>query len=193
MLEANISFMYPKIIGKADGLTFRTLVHQRAAIIDLELLCPAQRHFQTISKIVGDMITADRENPGMFDDAAGIDDIIGNSASNIDHQCAKLFLMRGEECQRRSDAAENDVLDLQLESLDRSNRILQAVEQTMDDVHVHLNACAKHSNGIEDAILPVDQEVLPNDVNNSVLGGEIDRLCVFYGIFDIRFDDFAVV
>src|SRR5208282_1473278 len=62
----------------------------------------------------------------------------------------------------------------------------------VDDVHVHLQPRAKHSDRICDTIVTVHQKMLADSVNHRVLGGQIDGLRVFNDVLNIVVGNFAV-
>ena len=79
-----------------------------------------------------------------------------------------------------------------MQSIDETDRVLQTVVPTTDNVHVHLDLSPQHSLRIKDAILPVHAKVLTNDVNHRVVGREVDRLGVLDDILNVRTGDFPV-
>ncbi len=103
------------------------LVEKAGAVFDLELLGAAERHLQAVGQVVGHMIAANRQHPGVLDDPVGIDDVVGRSAADVDDQRAEFLLLVRQQSKRGGQAVEHDVIHLQLQPLDGANRILQPV------------------------------------------------------------------
>ena len=138
------------------------------------------------------MVAADRQHAGMLDDAVGIDDVFGRAAADVNDQRAEFLLLVGQQRQRGGQAVEHDVIHLQLQPLDRANRILQPVQIAMHDMHVHLDARAEHAHRVGDAVLAVHQKMLADGVDDVVLGGQVDRLGVLDHVLHVVFRDLAV-
>ena len=67
------------LVGDGVHLPLVGLLNKARAVIELELLRTAQRHLQTVGKIVGDVVAPNGQHAGVLDDAVGIDDVIGQS------------------------------------------------------------------------------------------------------------------
>jgi hypothetical protein len=93
----------------------------------------------------------------------------------------------------RAQAVEDDRFDLKLQSLHRANRILQAIEIPVDDVHVHFDSRAEHCRRDQQCLLAIDEEVLADRVQDVVLRRQIDRLRVLDHVLDILLRDLAVL
>src|SRR6186713_458194 len=83
----------PQIVAHCDRFSFDAVVDERRAMFNLELLGPAEGNLQAVSQIIGDMITTDGENTGMLDNAIGVDHILRRATTDVDDQCAELFLI----------------------------------------------------------------------------------------------------
>ena len=70
------------------------------------------------------------------------------------------FCSLRQQRERGSEAVENDVFHFELQTFHRANRVLQPVEIAVNDVHVHLHPRAEHPDGIGDAVLAIDEEML---------------------------------
>ena len=162
------------------------------AVLHLQILRATQRHLESVGEIVRDVITADCEHPGVLDDAAAIDDVLRRAAAHVEHERAEFLLLVGQERERGGQAVEDDGFDFELQTLHHAHRVLQTVENAVDDVHVHLDARAEHSDGIDDAILSIDEKMLADGVNDVILRREIDRLRVANDILDVVLGDLAI-
>ena len=161
-------------------------------MFDLQLFRAAQRDFQSVGQIVGHVIAAHRQHPGVLDDAVRVDRVIRRAAADVHHQRAHFLLFIGQQRQRRRQPVEHDCLDFQLQALDDANRVLQPVEIAVDHMHVHLQPRAEHAHGIDDPVLVVHLEMLPHGVQYVVLRGQIDRLGVLDDVLDVLLGDVPV-
>ena len=93
MLEVDGLKRQAEFVGDRNRLALGGLVEKAVAVLDLELLGAAERHFQTIRQIVRDMIAADREHARVLDDPVGINDIVGRPAADVDDQRAEFLLL----------------------------------------------------------------------------------------------------
>jgi hypothetical protein len=80
------------------------------------LLGPAQRDFQTVSQVVGNVIPAHRQHAGVLDDAVGINDVLGRAAAEVDDQRAEFLLLVGEQRQGRGQSGKDDFIHFQLQA-----------------------------------------------------------------------------
>ena len=161
-------------------------------MLHLQIFRATQRHLESVGEIVRDVVAADREHPGVLDDAAAIDHVFRRAAAHVEHERAEFLLLIRQKRDGRGQAVEDDRLDFELQAFHHSNGILQAIEIAVDDVHVHLDARAEHPDGINDAVLSIDEKVLADGVNDVVLRREIDRLGVANDILDIVLGDLAI-
>lgn len=181
-----------ELVGNCESLSFDGIVHKGAAVFELELLGAAQGNFQSVSQIVGDVITANGQDAGVFDDAVHIDDVFGGTAADVNDQRAQFFVFVREQCQGGGQTGENNVVHFELKAFNSANSILEAIEISVNDMDIHLDARAQHADGIGDAVLAVHEKVLADGVDDVVLGGEVDCLGVFDDVLNIFFANFAV-
>ena len=192
MLEVDGLERQAEFVGDGDGLAFDFLVQQRGAVFELELFRAAQRHFQAVGQVVGNMVAADRQHAGVLDDAVGIDDVIGRAAADVNDQRAEFLLLVGQQRERRGEAVEDDFVHLQLQAFDEADGVLQAVGVAVDDVNVHFQPRAEHADGIGDAVLAVHEKMLADGVDDVVFRGQIDRLGVLDHVLHVVLGNFAV-
>ena len=95
---------------------FRRLVHERRAVFELQFFRAAQRHFQAVGQIVGNVVAADRQHAGVLDDAVGIDDVIRRAAADVNDQRAQFLLLVRQQRERRREAVENNFLHFKLQA-----------------------------------------------------------------------------
>ena len=82
--------------------------------------------------------------------------LFGRAASEIDYQRAHFFLFIGQQRERGSKTIEDDGFHLHLQTFDHSNWILEAIEISVNHVHIDLDARAEQTHGIDDSVLPID-------------------------------------
>ncbi len=98
----------------------------------------------------------------------------------------------GEERQGGGQACKDDFIDLQLQALDDGDGVFEAIDVAVDDVDIHLDPRAVHADGIEDAALAIDVEMLADGVDDGVVDGQIDGLGVLDDVLDVLGGDLAV-
>src|SRR5678815_3710211 len=92
----------------------------------------------------------------------------------------------------RDRSVKDHIFDVQLHSFDQADGVLQPVEFAADHMHVHFDARAEHADRIADTVLPIDQEMLADGVDYTVVRRQIDGLGVFDDVLDILGGDLAV-
>jgi hypothetical protein len=88
-------------------------------VFQLQLFRAAQRHFQAVGQVVGNVVAADRQHAGVLDDAVGIDDVIGRAAADVNDQRAQFLLLVRQQRERRGEAVEHNFVHFQLQPLTR--------------------------------------------------------------------------
>ena len=86
-----------KFVGNGNRLAPAFRIHLRRAVFQLEFFRAAQRHLQAISQIVGNVVAADRQHAGVFDDPVGVHHVIRRAATDIDDQRAQFLLLVGQQ------------------------------------------------------------------------------------------------
>ena len=64
---------------------------------------------------------------------------------------------------------EHDFLDFKLQPFNHADWILQSVQFSMDDMHLHFQTGAEQPDWITDVILSIDEKVLPDRMNYMIL------------------------
>ena len=192
MLDVDGLERQAEFVGDGDGLALDFLVQQRGAVFELEFFRAAQRHFQSVSQIVGNVVAAHRQHAGMPDDAARIHDVIGRAAANVNDQRAQFLLLARQQRQRRGEAVEDDFVHLQLQPFHEPDGVLQAVGVAVDDVNVHFQARPEHADRVGHAVLAVHEKMLADGVNDVVFRGQIDRFRVLDDVLHVVLGDLAI-
>ena len=175
-----------------ERLPLVRLLSRSRTVLHLQIFRATQRHLEAVGEIVRDVVATDREHSSVLDDAAAIDHVFRRAAAHVEHERAEFLLLVGQKRERGGQAVEHDGLDFELQALHHAHGVLQPVENAVDDVHVHLDARAEHPDGIDDAVLSIDEKMLADGVNDMVLRREIDRLRVANDILDIVLRDLAI-
>lgn len=192
MFQIDVFARQAAVTRQLNDFSFDVFLDDGGSMLDFQLFGPAQRDLETISKVIGDMVSPDGENARMFNDSIGANDVFSRAAAKIDNQCAELLFFRTKHCQRGCKAVENNIVDLQLKTFDAADGILDSVEVAVDDMDIDLHACPEHTDRIHNAFLPINQEVLANGMNDMILGGEIDGFGILDDIMDVILGDFTI-
>src|SRR2546427_93425 len=99
MLQIDRALRQAVALRERDRLAFRSLIYQRRAVFDFELLRAAQRNLQPVSQVVRDVVAADREQSGVFHYAVRTDDVFGRAPADIDDERAQLLLLVAQQRQ----------------------------------------------------------------------------------------------
>src|SRR5207245_10318749 len=97
VFEVDVPGRQTPFSSQRGRLPFDGIIGEGRAMLELELFGPAQRHFEAISQVIGEMITANSEHTRVLDNTTRIDDVISRAAAHIDDQRAKFLLFAGEQ------------------------------------------------------------------------------------------------
>ena len=110
---------------------------------------------------------------------------VGGAAADVDQAHAELLLVLGEHREARGELLEHDVVDLEAAALDALDDVLRGAVGAGDDVHLGLQAHARHADRIADALLAVDDEFLRQHVQDLLVGGDRHRLGRIDHVLDV--------
>ncbi len=79
----------------------------------------AQRHFQAVAEVVGNVIATDGQHASVFDDAVGINNVIRRATADVNDQRAQFLLFARQQRERGSEAVENNLLHFKLQPFTR--------------------------------------------------------------------------
>jgi len=128
----------------------------------LEGLGTELRDLQNHGQITGDVIAADRHAAREGDGTIGKQHVVGRAATEVDEQGAALHAFLSERNLSRGHRRKHDVLDAEPKLFDAADRVLHSVTESVHDMIVGLETAARHADGIDDAVLTID-EVLADD------------------------------
>ena len=115
--------------------------------------------------------------------------MIGGAAADVDQAHAQLLLVLGQHREARGELLEHHVLDLEPAALHALLDVLRGAVGAGDDVHLGLEAHARHADRIADALLAVDDELLRQHVQDLLVGGDGDRLGRIDHVLDVAVGD----
>ena len=137
------------------------------AFIDLEFFRPGERNPQPQRNVVADMIAAHGQHAAVPDDTVFVDDVIGNSAADVDDDGAKLFLMFVEHGLGGGQRVDHDLIDLDAALPNAAQRVLHACPHAVNDMEVRLELSSHHPDRVENALLAIHVVVLNDGMQKS--------------------------
>ena len=136
-----------------DGLVGIGELRQRTGVADLDVLRVLRRRAHRHRDVVRDLVAGDRDHGGVADRAAAEHREVGGAAADVDQAHAEVLLVVGQHRIARGQLLEHDVLDLEAAALHALDDVLRRAVGAGDDVHLRLEAHARHADRIADAFL----------------------------------------
>ena len=130
--------------------------------------------------------------PVCANDAAGVHDVIGRAAADVNDQRAQFLLLAGQQRERRGEAVEDDFVHFQLQTFHQADGVLQPVGVAVHHVNIHFQARAQHSDRVRHPVLAVHEKMLADGVDDVVFGGQIDGLRIFDHVLHVVLGNFAI-
>src|SRR4030095_47466 len=109
-----------------------------------------------------------------------------------DDERTKLLLFWSQDREGRGQSIECNVLDIQLEVLDRPHGVLKAIEISVNNQDICFQPMPIHSHWIFTDLV-IHDKMLPDEVNGMSMCWQIDGLCDSENILDIILADFPIV
>src|SRR5687767_2851934 len=163
-----------------------------AAGAALELLGVGDRHAEADGNVVGEMVAANREDPGVPEAAPLEDREVGGAAADVHERDPELFLIGGQNRFAGGQLLEHGVGHFNAGPVDARNHVLHRRGAAGHDVHVHFEPAARHADRHRDPVLVVDHEVLREHVEDLAAAWQGDGAGGVDGAFDVFPGDFAV-
>ena len=192
MLQVDSLHGQTKFVIRRDSLAFVHLFDKGRTVFDFEFFRPSKRDLQSISQVIRNMIAPYREHAGVFDDSTGVNDVLRRAAPEIDHQRAHFLLLVWEQGKGGCQAIKDNRLDLEVQAFDQPNGILETIEIAMHYVHIDFDSGTEHPDGIDDSVLPIDQEVLANGMEDIILRRQVNGFGVLDYVLDVFLGDFPI-
>src|SRR5438034_4083903 len=95
-------------------------------------------------------------------------------AADVDPHHAELLLVFVERRLGRRERLEHDILDGEARAIHGANDVLDRGDGAGHDVHLDLEAHARHPDGLADPVTVVDDEALRQDVDDLAVLGQVD-------------------
>jgi hypothetical protein len=116
---------------------------------------------------------------------------IGRPTADVHHHHAALQLVLGDHRLRGGEHLEHQVVDVQAGLVHHLDHVLNRGGGPGDDVGVDLQAAPRHPDGVADAVLAVDGELLGQDVEDAPVTRDRDRPRCVDGPSDVLDADLA--
>jgi hypothetical protein len=148
---------------------------ERAAVALLHVLGVGHGRAQADRDVVRHVVAAERQDRGVPDGAVAIEGDVRGAAPDVDDEDAELLLVRVQHGLRRGEPLEHDVVDGEPGAIDGADDVLHGGDGAGDDVHLDLQAHARHADGLPDPVAVVHDEALRQDVDDLAVLGHVDR------------------
>ena len=110
----------------------------------------------------------------------------GGAGADLHHGDAELLLLRRQHRFGRGERREDEIDDVQPGALAALDDVLRRGDRRADDVHARLEAHAGHADRLLDAVLPVDQELLRQHVQDVLIDRQRHRARRVEHAVDVR-------
>src|SRR5262245_7258564 len=166
---------------------------QRHAVARLDRLGLRRRRAQRHRDVVGDLVARDRDHGGMPDRAVREDGDIGGAAADVEQAHAEVFLVLRQHRARGGEGLQDEVVHLQATAAHALHDVLRRRHRARDDMHLDLEAHARHADRLAHVLLAVDDELLAQHVQDLLVGGNVDRPRRVDRALDVERAHFAVL
>jgi len=146
---------------------------------------------QADGEVVGKVVAADRDDGSVGDRAFEVDDDLGGAGSDVDEADSELALVGGEGGFGGGNGFEDGLGDFKAGFVGAGDDALLGAGRTGGDVEVDFEAVADHANGVVDAGLLVEDELLGEQVDDLAIGRQRDGTGAVDGGADFFAGDLA--
>lgn len=101
---------------------------------------------------------------------------VGGAAADVDQHHAQFLFVFGQHRQARGQWLQDQVVHLQTAAAHALDDVLCRADRAGDDVHLHFQADAAHADRLAHVLLAIDDEFLREDVQDLLVGRDVDRL-----------------
>ena len=123
----------------------------------------------------------------------GEDRDVGGAAADVHQAHAEVLLVLGEHRARGSERLQDQVVHVQPAAAHALHDVLRRRHRAGHDVHLDFQPHAGHADRLAHVLLPVDDVLLPQDVQDLLVGGNVHGARGFDHPFDIERRDFPVL
>ena len=166
---------------------------QRNAVADLDGFRIRRRRAQGHRNVIGDLVARDRDDRRVADRTMREDRDVGGAAADIDKAHAQVLLVLGEDRARRGQRLEDQVVDFQPAAAHALHDVLRRRHRAGHDVNLYFQPHAGHADRLAHVLLAVDDVLLPQHVQDLLVGGNVHRARGFDHPFHIERGDFPVL
>ena len=138
------------------------------AFLDFQHLRTGNRKLQADGNIVGDMITADRQNAAVTNSPVVVDQVIGGASPDVDDKNPQIFLVLGHDHLSASKRTQDDILDLEVQLLDTAEVIGDPGLDPVDDMKVGLELESLRVEGIDHVAVSIQMVGLQDRMKEGV-------------------------
>ncbi len=146
---------------------------------------------QADGEVVGEVVAADGDDRGVGDRAFEVDDDLGGAGSDVDQADAELALVGGEGGFGGGDGLEDGLGDFEAGLVGAGDDALLGAGRTGGDVEIDFEAIADHADGVVDAGLLVEDELLREEMDDLAVGRQRDGAGAIDGGADFFAGDLA--
>ena len=162
-------------------------------VADLELLGDLDARLEPDRDVVGDVRAADRQDPGVERRAVLEEGQVDRPGADVGDGHAELLLGLGQDRLGRRQRVDHQLVDLDPGRRDALGQVLDRRGRRGDDVGLDLEPQRAHPERVLDALLAVDREAAPLDVQDVAVGRDRDRPGDLDGAVDVLAGDLAMM
>src|SRR5437899_7570912 len=182
----------------ADGRHVHRLLrrHQRrkrALVPLLHVLGGGRWRAEADRDVVRDVVAAERQDGRVPDRAVTEERDVGRSTADVHDDDAEFLLVLVQDSVTGGQRLEDDVVHGETRTIHRADEVLDRGHRGGDDVHLDLEAHARHADGIADPLAVVHDKVLGQDVDDLAVLRQVDRARGVHGTRDVRRVHLAVL
>ena len=146
---------------------------------------------QADGEIVGEVRAADGNRCGVGDGALEEDGQVAGMRADVEQADAEFALVGGEGGLGGGDGFQNGFSDFKAGAIGAGDGALQRAAGAGGDMQIDFKTCADHADGIEDAGLPVENELAGQQVEDFAIGRAFNGACALDGGAHIFAGDLA--
>ena len=162
-------------------------------MLDLEVLGDLDARLEPDRHVVGDVRATDRQDPGVERRAVLEQGEVDGAGADVGDGDAELLLGLGQDRLGRGERVDDQLVDLDAGRGHALGQVLDRRRGRRDDVRLDLEAQRAHPERVLDALLAVDGEAAPLDVEDDAVGRDRDRPGDLDGAVDVLAGDLAMV
>src|SRR6266446_3866231 len=116
----------------------------------------------------------DRDHRRMADRAVREHGDVGRAAADVEQTDAEVLLVLRQHRARGSERLQDQVVHFEPAAPHAFDDVLRRRHRARDDVHLHFQADSRHADGLAHVLLAVDDEFLPQHVEDLLVGRDVE-------------------